>query len=403
MAIKVMKVGKSKEEESTIIKDQEELVTESPVNKVASESVAETEDVVEVKKEVKKELKIKCPYCGSGLTITSETDSCSECNEEISSELVSSLFKRSEELARERESSLAESQKVTSAKSFETEDNTDYFKKKDAFSGGKSKTLNLSGTKSPTIIKKSPTIINKKPVTTNKGLVIQASKPKASNNQGVTVKSNYSGNTEKRKTPWLAIVIGGFILLVVGGFAISYYLFVSQFSGILDTVGESTYEDTYNEIYNEAYNDTATDYTYTSPDVSIDIQNVPFATVAGDYYVPNESEIESLKAALSDNTITFNNYNITPLFDPMNSGTIYLEIESGSDLGTRIQAVFSEQAPTVRAQLGQEVVYTLGPIESVVSNQIDFDAVFNFVLSDDPSRILYSEYGGTIITNEFAN
>ena len=174
--------------------------------------------------EVKKELKIKCPYCGSGLTITSETDSCSECNEEISSELVSSLFKRSEELAREREATLAESQKVTSASSFDTEDNTDYFKKKDAFSGGKSKTLTLGGKKSPTIIKKSPTIINKNPVTNNKGLVIQASKPKASNNQGLTVKSNYSGNTEKRKTPWLAIVIGGFILVIVGVPILGYLL-----------------------------------------------------------------------------------------------------------------------------------------------------------------------------------
>lgn len=166
-----MKAGRS-EEESKINHEQEDLVTESPVNKVVSESESEVEDVVEVKKE----LKINCPYCGSGLTITSETDSCSECNEEISSELVSSLFKRSEELARERERTLAESQKVASAKSFDTDDNTDYFKNKDAFSGsGKSKTLNLVGKKSPTIIKKSPKINNKKPVTTNKGLVIPVS------------------------------------------------------------------------------------------------------------------------------------------------------------------------------------------------------------------------------------
>lgn len=89
MGIKVMKAGRSEEEPKI---NQEDLVTESPVNKEASESESEVEDVLEVNKE----LKIKCPYCGSGLTITSETDSCSECNEEISSELVSSLFKRSE-------------------------------------------------------------------------------------------------------------------------------------------------------------------------------------------------------------------------------------------------------------------------------------------------------------------
>lgn len=148
-----MKAGRS-EEEPKINQDQEDLVTEAPVNKLVSESESETETVVEDVVEVKKELKIKCPYCGSGLTITSETDSCSECNEEISSELVSSLFKRSEELAKQRERTLAESQKVASASSFDTDDNTDYFKKKDAFSGGKSKTLTLGGKKSPTIIKK---------------------------------------------------------------------------------------------------------------------------------------------------------------------------------------------------------------------------------------------------------
>lgn len=177
-------------------------------------------------------------------------------------------------------------------------------------------------------------------------------------------------------------------------------MIASQFTGILDTVGESTYEDTYGETYTGT--DSDSDYTYNSP-TTTDIQNVPFdTTIVNGLYVPTESEVDSLKAALASNTITFTNYNITPLLDPMNSGTVYLVIEQGSDLGTRILSFLSEQDPTVREQLGQELIYTLGPIESVVSHEINFDAVFHFVLSDDPSRLLYSEYGSTLIKNEFA-
>lgn len=388
MGIKVMRVGRS-EEESKINHEQEDLVTESPVNKVASESESEVEDVVEVKKE----LKIKCPYCGSGLTITSETVSCSECNEEIASELVSSLFKRSEELAREREATLAESQKVTSASSFDTDDNTEYFKKKDAFSGGKSKTINLGGTKSPTIIRKSPTISNQKPVTTNKGLVIHASNPKVSNNKGLTVKSNYSGNTEKRKTPWVAIVIGGFILVIVGGMILSYYLFVSQFSNILSTVGERTSEDSYGSTYGGVYTGNGS---Y--------IQDVPFETVVEDYYVPTESEKEDLKNALVSNATTYSLCDVTPLLDPMNPGVIYFNIDSSSVLGQRVTKLLDEPDSLKRSALDPNIKYDISAIVAVTNNKLEvpFDVLYMFILDEDPSKVLYSNYGGYDVINVFA-
>lgn len=173
---------------------------------------------------------------------------------------------------------------------------------------------------------------------------------------------------------------------------LSYYLFVSQFSGILDTVGERTTEDSYGSTYEGGYTGNGS---Y--------IQDVPFETVVEDYYVPTESEKEDLKNALVSNATTYSLCDVTPLLDPMNPGVIYFNIDSSSFLGQRVTKLLDEPDSLTRSALDPNIKYDISAIVAVTNNNLEvpFDVLYMFILDEDPSKVLYSNYGGYDVINVF--
>lgn len=174
---------------------------------------------------------------------------------------------------------------------------------------------------------------------------------------------------------------------------LSYYLFVSQFSNILSTVGERTSEDSYGSTYGGGYKGNGS---Y--------IQDVPFETIVEDYYVPTESEKEDLKNALVSNATTYSLCEVTPLLDPMNPGVVYFNIDSSSGLGQRITKVLAETDPLTRESIDPNLTQDIHSVVSDTNHLLEnqFDVLYIFILDEDPSTVLYSSYGGNEVLNVFA-